>query len=177
MSSTARRLDTSELEDRSPAVDRSWAGVPLGRYGRLDGQGEAMGSASERAAGPSTSVEQLLADARARLNRLTPEQAHAAMRAGALMVDIRSDSQRARDGLIPGARFVPRNVLEWRLDPACPHRDSELGRPDAQIVLLCDEGYQSSLAAATVRSFGVSAATDVVGGFRAWRAAGLPVEL
>jgi rhodanese-related sulfurtransferase len=151
--------------------------MPLGRYGRLDGQGEAMGIASERAAGPSTSVEQLLADARAGLNRLTPEQAHAAMTAGALMVDIRSDSQRARDGLIPGARFVPRNVLEWRLDPACPHRDPELGRRDAQIVLLCDEGYQSSLAAATVRSFGVSAATDVIGGFRAWRAAGLPVEL
>jgi rhodanese-related sulfurtransferase len=81
----------------------------------------------------------------------------------------------ARDGLIPGARFVPRNVLEWRLDPACPHHDYELGRREARIVLLCDEGYQSSLAAATVRSFGVSA-TDVIGGFRAWRAAGLPVE-
>ena len=135
-----------------------------------------MGIASERAVGPSTSVEQLLADARAGLNRLTPEQAHAAMTAGALLVDIRSDRQRASDGLIPGARFVSRNVLEWRLDPACPHRDPELGRRDAQIVLLCNEGYQSSLAAATVRSFGVSAATDVIGGFRAWRAAGLPVE-
>ncbi len=135
-----------------------------------------MGIASERAVGPSTSVEQLLADARAGLNRLTPEQAHAAMTAGALLVDIRSDGQRASDGLVPGARFVPRNVLEWRLDPACPHRDPELGRRDAQIVLLCNEGYQSSLAAATVRSFGVSAATDVIGGFREWRAAGLPVE-
>jgi len=99
------------------------------------------------------------------------------MRAGALLVDIRSDCQRARDGLIPGARFVPRNVLEWRLDPACPYRDLEMGRREARIVLLCDQGYQSSLAAATVRSFGVSAATDVIGGFRAWRAAGLPVEL
>ena len=136
-----------------------------------------MGTASERAAGPPTSVEQLLADARAGLKRLTPEQAHAAMTAGALLVDIRSDSQRARDGLIPGARFVPRNVLEWRLDPGCPHRDPELGRREARVVLLCDEGYQSSLAAGTVRSFGVSAATDVIGGFRAWRAAGLPVEL
>jgi rhodanese-related sulfurtransferase len=97
------------------------------------------------------------------------------MSAGAILVDIRSDSQRASDGTIPGARVVPRNVLEWRLDPACRHRDAELGRRDARIVLLCDEGYQSSLAAATVRSFGVSAATDVIGGFRAWRAAGLPV--
>jgi rhodanese-related sulfurtransferase len=137
----------------------------------------AMTTASASTAGPPTSVEQLLADARAGLERLTPEQAHAAMQAGALLVDIRSDGQRARDGLIPGARFVPRNVLEWRLDPACPHRDPELARPAARIVLLCDEGYQSSLAAATVRAFGVSAATDVIGGFRAWRAAGLPVEL
>ena len=126
--------------------------------------------------GPPTSVEQLLAAARAGLERLTPEDAHAAMRDGALLVDIRSDSQRADDGLIPGAHVVARNVLEWRLDPACPHRDPELGRPEARIVLLCDEGYQSSLAAATVRSFGVTAATDVIGGFRGWRAAGLPVE-
>jgi rhodanese-related sulfurtransferase len=135
-----------------------------------------MGTASARAAASATSVERLLADARAGLERLTPEEARAAMEAGAFLVDIRSDSQRAHDGLIPGARFIPRNVLEWRLDPACPHRDPELGRRDARIVLLCDEGYQSSLAAATVRSFGVSAATDVIGGFRAWRAAGLPVE-
>jgi len=97
------------------------------------------------------------------------------MTAGALLVDIRSDSQRMTDGLIPAARFVPRNVLEWRLDPACPYRDPELARCEARIVLLCDQGYQSSLAAATVRSFGVSA-TDVIGGFRAWRAAGLPVD-
>jgi rhodanese-related sulfurtransferase len=136
-----------------------------------------MGTASASEGGPPTSVEQLLARARAGLERLTPEQAHAAMGAGAVLVDIRSDSQRASDGLIPGARFVPRNVLEWRLDPACPYRDPELGRREARIVLLCNEGYQSSLAAATVRSFGVSAATDVIGGFRAWRAAGLPVEL
>ena len=123
-----------------------------------------------------TSVEELLTAARARLERLTPEEAHAAMGAGALLVDIRSDSQRAADGLIPGARVVARNVLEWRLDPASPFRDPELGRPDARLVLLCDEGYQSSLVAATVLSFGVAGATDVIGGFQAWRAAGLPVE-
>jgi rhodanese-related sulfurtransferase len=171
------RLRTADCVGAEFAAGNVWAGMALGRYGRLDGQGTTMGTASERAASPPTSVEQLLADARARLERLTPEQAHAAMSAGAVLVDIRSDNQRASDGLIPGARFVPRNVLEWRLDPTCPQRDPELGRHDAQIVLLCDEGYQSSLAAATVRSFGVSAATDVIGGFRAWRAAGLPVEL
>jgi rhodanese-related sulfurtransferase len=136
-----------------------------------------MGSVSPHGAGQPTSVEQLLAAARASLRRLTPEQAHAAMRTGAVLVDVRSDGQRETDGVIPGARIVPRNVLEWRLDPACPNRDPVLGRRDARIVLICDEGYQSSLAAATVRSFGVSAATDVIGGFRAWRAAGLPVAL
>ena len=134
-----------------------------------------MRSASPRAAGPPTSVEQLLAEARARLRRLTPEQARAAMDEGAVLVDIRSDGQRAADGVIPGARFVPRNVLEWRLDPGSRHRDPELARRDRLLVLICDEGYQSSLAAATIRSFGVTAATDVIGGFRAWRAAGLPV--
>jgi rhodanese-related sulfurtransferase len=123
-----------------------------------------------------TTVEQLLAAARAQLERLTPDQAHAAMREGAHLVDIRSDSQRASDGVIPGARFVSRNVLEWRLDPGCPHCDPFLAHVENPLVLICDEGYQSSLAAATVRRFGQRAVTDVVGGFQAWRAAGLPVQ-
>jgi rhodanese-related sulfurtransferase len=126
---------------------------------------------------PPTSVEQLLAAARTRLQRLTPEQAHAAMRDGAALVDIRSDSQRATDGTIPGAHVVSRNVLEWRLDPACAHHDPVLGCRDTRVVLLCDEGYQSSLAAATLQRFGRADATDVIGGLRAWRAAGLPVDL
>jgi rhodanese-related sulfurtransferase len=121
-----------------------------------------------------TSVEGLLAAARAHLQRLTPAQAHAAMRDGALLVDIREAEQRASDGLIPGARVVPRNVLEWRLDPGCAYRDPELSQPGARIVLLCREGYQSSLAAATLRCFGVDA-TDVIGGFCGWRDAGLPI--
>jgi rhodanese-related sulfurtransferase len=121
-----------------------------------------------------TTVEQLLAAARATLERLTPAEAHAAMVAGAQLVDIRSDSQRVSDGLIPGAAFVSRNVLEWRLDPACPHHDERLR--DGVLVLICDEGYQSSLAAATVQRFGPRRVTDVIGGFQAWRGAGLPVE-
>jgi rhodanese-related sulfurtransferase len=121
-------------------------------------------------------VEQLLAAARARLERLTPDQAHAAMREGAQLIDIRSESQRASDGVIPGAWFVPRNVLEWRLDPACPHCDSFLAHVENALVLICEEGYQSSLAAATVRRFGQRSVTDVVGGFQAWKAAGLPVQ-
>ena len=123
-----------------------------------------------------TTVEQLLAAARATLRRLSPEEAHAAMRNGAQLVDIRSDNQRRADGLIPGAHVVARNVLEWRLDPACPHRDRELTRGDGLLVLICDEGFQSSLAAATVQRFGPRPVTDVIGGFRAWRAAGLPVR-
>jgi rhodanese-related sulfurtransferase len=125
---------------------------------------------------PPTTVEQLLAEARAGLERLTPEAAHAELERGALLVDIRSDVQRAADGTIPGARFVPRNVLEWRLDPACPHRDRTLTGSRRRIVLICDEGYQSSLAAATLQRLGHRDAADVAGGFQAWRAAGLPVD-
>ena len=121
-------------------------------------------------------VDALLADARAGLERLTPEQARAAQRrGGAILVDIRADSQRDHDGLIPGAHIVPRNVLEWRCDPACPARDEALARPEARLVLVCDEGYQSSLAAATLQRFGLAHATDLIGGFRAWRADGMPI--
>ena len=123
-----------------------------------------------------TTVEQLLAAARSTLRRLTPEATHAAMRDGAHLIDIRSDTQRWADGTIPGARIVARNVLEWRLDPACPHHDPALGRRDGLLVLICDEGFQSSLAAATVQRFREHSVTDVIGGFRAWRAAGLPVQ-
>ena len=129
----------------------------------------------ESGAGSQVTIEQLLADARRTLVRLTPSRAHAAMRRGALLVDIRGDAQRDRDGLIPGARYIARNVLEWRCDPASAWRDPELGRRDAHVMLICDEGYQSSLAAATLQRFGLYDATDVIGGFQAWRADGLPV--
>ena len=120
-------------------------------------------------------VGELLEDARKELARLRPGEALAAQRSGAVLVDIRSESQRARDGEIPGARRHPRNVLEWRLDPECEHRDPQAARRDRRVVLICDEGFQSSLAAATIRRFGVDA-TDLIGGFQAWRADGLPVE-
>jgi len=93
------------------------------------------------------SVKELLATARARLHRLTPAQAHAAMQDGATLIDIRSESRQLADGSIAGAHVVARSVLEWRLDPACPFRDPAFGRVDARPVLLCDEGYQWSLAA------------------------------
>lgn len=127
-------------------------------------------------AGPIT-VDELLAEAREGLERLEPAAAAAAMADGALLLDIRSDRQRARDGIVPGAIFIPRNVLEWRCDPACPHRDERVGDAGRQLILMCDEGYQSSLAAANLKRMGLERATDLAGGFQAWRAAGLPVEL
>lgn len=120
-------------------------------------------------------VDDLLAEARAGLARLSPGRASTATAEGAALVDIRSESQRTRDGEVPGARVIARNVLEWRLDPQCPHRDRELARRDRQVILICDEGCQSSLAAATLRRFGIDA-TDVIGGVQAWRADGLPLE-
>ena len=123
-----------------------------------------------------TTVDDLLASARARIDRVGPPEALAAMRAGALLVDIRAEVQRDRDGAIPGALCHPRNVLEWRADPDSDAADPELsGDLTRRVIVVCDEGYQSSLAAATLRDLGFSRATDLDGGFQAWRAAGMAV--
>ena len=124
-----------------------------------------------------TTVDDLLAAARSRLDRVGPHDAAAAVREGALLVDIRSDSQRAADGTIPGAMWHARNVLEWRADPTASHHDPELsGDLDRHLIVVCDAGYASSLAAATLQDLGFTRATDLDGGFQAWRAAGLPVQ-
>jgi rhodanese-related sulfurtransferase len=124
-----------------------------------------------------TTISDLLEAARRRLARVAPTQALDAVREGAVLVDIRSERDRERDGVIPGALFFPRNVLEWRLDPASGHDARELDSGlDRHIILVCDEGYQSSLAAATLQDLGFARATDLAGGFQAWRAAGLPIE-
>jgi rhodanese-related sulfurtransferase len=120
-------------------------------------------------------IDELLDQARRGLERLTPEEAQAAMADGAVLVDIRSESQRARDGVVPDAVFIPRNVLEWRCDPTSESRDERVSDPRRRLILMCDEGYQSSLAAAVLQRQGLPAATDLDGGFQAWRAAGLPV--
>jgi rhodanese-related sulfurtransferase len=122
------------------------------------------------------SADQLLGQARGRLERLSPERAYAATLVGALLIDIRSEVHRERDGVIPGSRFIARNVLEWRCDPASPWRDEAVTDAGAGIILICNEGYQSSLAAATLQQLGLIDATDVIGGFQAWKAAGLPVR-
>lgn len=119
------------------------------------------------------SVDVLLARARAGLDRLTPIEAYEAVRAGALLIDIRPALNRDTEGRVPGALVIERTELEWRLDPAAeasiPAADYEL-----HAVLMCNEGYASSLAAAALQQLGVHRASDVIGGFRAWRAVGLP---
>jgi rhodanese-related sulfurtransferase len=122
------------------------------------------------------SIDEVLAAARARLRRLDPREAAAAQAAGALLVDIRPVEVRRRDGEVPGALIVDRNVLEWRLDPRSPHRLPAISGYDRTIVVLCTEGYASSLAAAALQDLGLHGATDLAGGFVAWTAAGLPVR-
>jgi rhodanese-related sulfurtransferase len=121
-------------------------------------------------------ADQLLAEARTGLRRLSPAEAGAALDAGALLVDIRPADQREREGEVPGARVIERNVLEWRLDPDSPRRIPEVTGHDQVVVILCSEGYTSSLAAATLQEMGFRNATDIDGGFHAWKAAGLPVD-
>jgi rhodanese-related sulfurtransferase len=123
-----------------------------------------------------TTLDQLLAESRAQLQRLDPPAAQQAMRSGATLIDIRSESQIARDGEVEGALTISRNVLEWRLDPASDHRHPDAPGLDAQVIVMCNEGYQSSLVAATLQRLGFSAATDLDGGFQAWRDCGLPVR-
>ena len=121
-------------------------------------------------------VEDMLARARARLDRIGPDAARAEVDAGALLIDIRSDSQRERDGIVPEAIYFPRNVLEWRCDPECDARDPRVGGLDRRVIVMCDAGYASSLAAANLQELGFERATDLDGGFQGWRAAGMPVE-
>ena len=121
-------------------------------------------------------VDQLLERARARLVRVDAARAAEELEAGALLVDIRPADQRAAQGDIPGATVIDRNVLEWRLDPASPWHLASAGGHDERIILICAEGFQSSLAAANLQEMGLVNATDVIGGFESWAAAGLPVK-
>jgi rhodanese-related sulfurtransferase len=121
-------------------------------------------------------VDELLARVRAQLQRVTPAQAARAYQDGALLVDLRILEQRQADGTIPGAAVISLNHLEWRLDPTSPSRIAAARDHDIEILLFCDEGYCSSLAAARLHELGLHRATDVIGGFQAWRTAGLPVE-
>jgi rhodanese-related sulfurtransferase len=126
-----------------------------------------------RPAGART-IDEILASARGRLRRLTPRQAFSEFSRGAVLVDIRPEAQRAREGGIPGAVVVERNVLEWRFDPASDARLPWVEGYNQQVIVFCSEGYTSSLAAAALQELGLTSATDIVGGFLAWSADGLP---
>jgi rhodanese-related sulfurtransferase len=121
-------------------------------------------------------VNDLLAAARARIERLDPKTAQAAARSGAIVIDTRCAEQRRETGIIPGSVHVPLSVLFWRLDPASGSEDPSLADPERQMILVCAHGYSSSIAAATLRDLGFARASDIDGGFEAWQAAGLPIE-
>lgn len=117
-----------------------------------------------------TAIDGLLARARARLDRVQPADLAAEVAADAVVIDIRPAEQRSRDGPLPGAIVVDRNVLEWRLDPTCPHRLPIAVDANVRYIVVCNEGYSSSLAAATLRELGLHRATDLAGGYQAWAA-------
>ncbi len=124
----------------------------------------------------SVGIDEALAAARTRLNRLDPAETFAAVNHGAILVDIRPAAQRAEFGEIPGAIIIERNVLEWRLDPRCDARLPLADSYEVQVIVTCQEGYTSSLAAVALQDLGLHRATDLAGGFAAWRAAGLPTR-
>lgn len=123
----------------------------------------------------SSAVDGLLGAARTRIERWTPAQAFLLLREGALLVDIRPESQRRTHGEVPYGLVIERNVLEWRLDPTSPWRIPQADSHDRIVIVLCQEGYASSFAAASLIELGYRRAGDVDGGFAAWRAAELPV--
>ena len=133
-----------------------------------------MHDAADRA--PDRSIGELLGDARRRLRRLGPAEAFVAVRGGALLVDIRPQAQRAAEGLVPGALHVERNVLEWRFDPGSEARLPQASGYDQHVIIMCSQGYASSLAAASLQDIGLVNATDLAGGFLAWARAGLPCQ-
>jgi rhodanese-related sulfurtransferase len=122
------------------------------------------------------SIDEVLAAARERLVRLGPLRAHAAIQDGALLVDIRPAAQRKAEGAVPGALIVERNVLEWRFDPRSGARLPQATGYDQHVIIMCSEGYTSSLAAAALLDLGLRYATDLDGGFIAWAKAGLPTQ-
>jgi rhodanese-related sulfurtransferase len=122
-------------------------------------------------------IDEILVAARERLRRVTPQEAFREQAQGAALIDIRPTAQRARAGEIPGSVIVERNHLEWRLDPECDARLPWVTGYDHRVIVFCEDGYTSSLAAAALHDLGLRRATDLIGGFRAWSAAGLPTAV
>jgi rhodanese-related sulfurtransferase len=122
-------------------------------------------------------VDEMVEKARSVLTRVGPQEAARLFASGGLLVDTRPAAQRAEFGEIPGAIIIERNVLEWRLDPTSPHRHDAVAGPHQDIIVFCQAGYASSLAAASLRQLGLARATDLIGGYEAWARAGLPTSL
>ena len=122
-----------------------------------------------------TTVEQMLAEARTRIRRSSPRDALVEISQGAVVIDLRCPDERHRTGMIPGSIAIARSVLEWRADPASPWRDHRIARHDVRMLLLCEQGYSSSLAAAALHQLGFREAGDIIGGMEAWLSEGLPV--
>jgi rhodanese-related sulfurtransferase len=120
-------------------------------------------------------IDDLLDDARGRLQRVSPVEAYDAQKTGGVIIDTRTYEQRHEHGTIPGAIVMSRNIIEWRVDPTSGWEDPEIVARTGPVIVMCQEGYASSLAAATLLELGVGDATDMIGGFEAWRDAGLPV--
>ncbi len=154
--------------------------VARGRGGADTALADASASAAEFTSdalpADAPGIDELLAEARSGLARLRPEAAFAALTDGAVLVDIRPLEQRIVEGEVPGAIIIGRNVLEWRLDPRSEARIPALARADARIIVMCSEGYASTLAAASLRRIGLHEATDLEGGFQSWKGAGLPAR-
>ena len=130
----------------------------------------------QQCARPRRSIDTVLAEARARLQRLTPDDAWSvAQRLSGLIIDIRTPTDRVRDGVIPGSLHLPRTVLEWRVDPASPRAHPAVGGYERLLVLVCNEGYSSSLAAVALQEIGFENATDIIDGIRGWERARLPL--
>jgi rhodanese-related sulfurtransferase len=121
-------------------------------------------------------IDDVLAGARGRIRRYSPEAALAAARRGAVLIDTRSSDDMEREGRIPGSIYIHRNVLEWRCDPSSGYSDPRVSNREARLIIVCNDGYASSLAAASLIELGFSDAGDLEGGFRSWAKAGLPVE-
>jgi rhodanese-related sulfurtransferase len=173
-----KRTDYGLIARETVAIDGPEGG--RGRGGAHTVLAHASASAAEftSAALPNDApgIDDLLAEVRSGLARLRPEAAFAALTDGAALVDIRSLEQRIVEGEVPGSIIIGRNVLEWRLDPRSEARIPALARSDARIIVMCSEGYASSLAAASLRRIGLHEATDLEGGFQGWKAAGLPTR-
>jgi rhodanese-related sulfurtransferase len=159
-------LDGDQLIPRERASERA---ATLDRESR-----EQSAQSSDRIG--LSGIEKLLTRARSRLRRLSPAEAHEEVATtGAVLVDIRPEGQRAIEGAIPGALIVERNVLEWRFDPTSSARLAAATDYGVRVIVFCSEGYSSSLAAAALQDLGLWSATDLIGGFHAWHAFGLPI--